>query len=90
MVLDVLVEHEVPIAFARTHVRPRLVEPDSRLGQALDATRVTATLELVEVMHLAEGEAVQYSTEVFAPGSIDLHVMRSLQVSADEDDRTGG
>jgi GntR family transcriptional regulator len=90
MVLDVLVEHEVPIAFARTHVRPRLVEPDSRLGQALDATRVTATLELIEVMHLAEGQAVQYSTEVFAPGSIDLHVMRSLQVSPDEDDRAGG
>lgn len=90
MVLDVLVDHEVPIAFARTHVRPRLVEPDSRLGLALDATRVTATLELIEVMHLAEGEAVQYSTEVFAPGSIDLHVMRSLQVSPDEDDRAGG
>jgi hypothetical protein len=33
---------------------------------------------------------VQYSTEVFAPGSIDLHVMRSLQVSPDEDDRAGG
>lgn len=78
MMLDVLVEHEVPIAFARTHVNPRLVEPDSRVGQALDTTRLTATLELVEVMHLAEGEAVQYSTEVFPPGSLDLHVMRSL------------
>jgi GntR family transcriptional regulator len=78
MMLDVLVEHEVPIAFARTHVNPRLVEPESRVGQALDTTRLTATLELVEVMHLAEGEAVQYSTEVFPPGSLDLHVMRSL------------
>ncbi|MGA6946979.1 MAG: UTRA domain-containing protein [Solirubrobacterales bacterium] len=89
MVLDVLVENDVPIAFARTHVRPRLVEPDSRLGLALDATRVTATLELIEVMHLAEGQAVQYSTQVFAPGSIDLHVMRSLQVSQDEDGKAG-
>lgn len=78
MVLDVLVEHAVPIAFARTHVRPRLVEPDSRLGQALNATRITATLELSETMHLGEGQAVQYSTQVFPPGSIDLHVMRSL------------
>ena len=78
MMLDVLVEHGVPIAFARTHVNPRLVEPDSRVGLALKATRLTATLELSEVMHLAEGQAVQYSTQVFPPGSLDLHVMRSL------------
>ena len=81
MVLDVLLEHGVTIAFARTHVNPRLVEPDSRVGQALGATRVTATLELVETLHLAEGRAVQYSTQVFPPGSIDLHVMRSLKHS---------
>ena len=78
MVLDVLVEHGVPIAFARTQVRPRLVEPGSRLGEAIGATRVTAALELVELMHLAGGKAVQYSIEVFAPGSIDLHVIRGL------------
>jgi GntR family transcriptional regulator len=90
MVLDVLVEHTVPIAFARTHVRPRLVEPDSRLGQALEATRITATMELSETMHLAEGQAVQYSTQVFPPGSIDLHVMRSLQVSPLEEEQVGG
>ena len=78
MVLDVLIEHGVPIAFARTQVRPRLVEPGSRLGEAIGATRVTATLELVELMHLAGGKAVQYSIEVFAPGSIDLHVIRGL------------
>jgi len=78
MMLDVLVTHGVPIAFARTHVNPRLVEPDSRVGQALETTRLTATLELSEVMHLAEGQAIQYSTQVFPPGSLDLHVMRSL------------
>ena len=76
MVLDILVEGGVPIAFARTQVRPRLLEPGSRLGEAIGATRVTAALELVELMHLAGGEAAQYSIEVFAPGSIDLHVIR--------------
>ncbi len=81
MVLDVLVEHGVPIAFARTHVNPRLVEPDSRVGQALEASRVTATLELVETLHLVGGQAAQYSTQVFQPGAIDLHVMRSLKAS---------
>jgi GntR family transcriptional regulator len=78
MVLDVLVERGVPIAFARTQVRPRLVEPGSRLGEAMGATRVTAALELVELMHLAGGQAVQYSISVFAPGSVDLHVMRGF------------
>ena len=90
MMLDVLVGHGVPIAFARTHVNPRMVQPDSRLGQALEATRLTATLELVEVMHLADGKAVQYSTQVFQPGSIDLHVMRSLKHSPAEDGQPGG
>ncbi len=78
MVLDVLVERGVPISFARTTVRPRLVEPGSRLGEAIGATRVTATLELVELIHETGGDAIQYSSSVFAPGSIDLHVIRSL------------
>ena len=91
MMLDVLVGNGVPKSrSARTHVNPRMVEPDSRLGQALEATRVTATLELVEVMHLADGKAVQYSTQVFQPGSIDLHVMRSLKHSPAEDGQPGG
>ena len=60
-------------------MRPRLVEPDSRLGAALGATRVTAALEMIEVMHLAGGEAVQYTVDVFAPGSVDLHVIRGLE-----------
>jgi GntR family transcriptional regulator len=78
MVLDILLEAGVPIAFARTQVRPRLIEPGTRLGEALGATRVTAALELTEVMHLADGDAIQYGIEVFAPGSIDLHVIRGL------------
>ena len=79
MVLDVLVGRGVPIAFARTSVRPRLVEPQSRLGSALGVTRVAAALEMIEVMHLAAGEAVQYSVDVFVPGSVDLHVIRGLE-----------
>ncbi len=78
MVLDVLVERGVPISFARTSVRPRLVEPGGRLGEAMGATRVTATLELIELIHETGGETIQYSSSVFAPGSIDLHVIRSL------------
>ena len=78
MVLDLLLDQGVRIAFARTQVRPRLVEPGGRLGEALGATRVTAALELTELMHLAGGQPIQYSIGVFAPGSIDLHVIRGL------------
>ena len=87
MVLDVLVDHGVPIAFARTQVRPRLIEPGSRLGEAMGTTRLAAALELVELMHLAGGQPVHYSIEVFAPGSIDLHVIRGLKLArrADEE-----
>jgi len=89
MLLDSLVEHGIPIAFARTHVNPRLIDPDTKVGQALNATRVTATLELVETLHTMDGKAVQYSTQVFWPGAIDLHVMRSLKASSDGE-QSGG
>ena len=78
MVMDVLIDQGASISFARTTVRPRLVEPGSRLGDSIAATRVTATLELVELIHGTGGEAIHHSSSVFAPGSIDLHVIRSL------------
>jgi DNA-binding GntR family transcriptional regulator len=84
MVLDVMVERGATIAFARTQVRPRLVEPGTRLGEALGAARVTAALEQLELIHVAGGQAIQHSLSVFAPGSIDLHVIRSFRASDSE------
>jgi GntR family transcriptional regulator len=78
MVLDILLERGARMAFARTRVRPRLVEPGGRLGAALGATRVTAALELVELIHTAPDRAAQYSINVFTPGSLDLHMIRAL------------
>ena len=83
MVLDVLVEHGASISFARTTVRPRLIEPGSRLGEAIGANRVTAALELVELIHGTGGGTIQHSSSVFTPGSIDLHVIRSFHPSAE-------
>ena len=77
----------MPIAFSSTQVRPRLVEPASRLGEAMGATRLAAALELVELMHLAGGQPVHYSIEVFAPGSIDLHVIRGLKLGDEPAER---
>ena len=81
MVLDVLLGHGVPVAFAVTRVRPRLVGARESLGRALGVAGTMAILELEEIMHLASGEAVQHSSDAFAPGGIDLQVRRDLDVA---------
>jgi len=82
MVLDVLLEHGVGVAFAVTRVRPLLIGSRERVGRALGVQGATAVLELEEIMHLASGEAVQHSSDTFAPGGIDLQVRRNLEVAA--------
>jgi len=86
MVLDLMVDAGAPVAFARTQVRPRLIEPGTRLGEAMGATRITAALELAELLHTSAGRAVQYSINVFAPGSVDLHVIRGFPSAGQEHD----
>ena len=82
MVLDVLIGQGVPIAFAVTRVRPRMLSGRESAGRALAVQGATAVLELEEIMHLASGQAVQHSADVFAPGGIDLQVRRNLAVAA--------
>jgi DNA-binding GntR family transcriptional regulator len=82
MVLDVLLELEVPVGWARTKVTPRLITSRDAAGRAFGVRRATAVLELEEVMYLTSGEPVQWSSDVFAPGGIDLHVRRALESSA--------
>ena len=78
MVLDVLLGHGVPVAFAITRVRPHMVTGRERVGRALGVQGATAVLELEEIMHVSSGEAVQHSSDTFAPGGIDLQVRRNL------------
>jgi DNA-binding GntR family transcriptional regulator len=78
MVLDVLLELGVPVGFARTRVMPCLVTPREQVGQSLQIQRTTAVLELEEVIYVGGGDPVVYSRDLFAPGALDVHVMRSL------------
>ena len=78
MVLDVLIELGIPIGFARTRVMPALVTPREQVGKALEIRRTTAALELEELIYLGGGEPIAYSRDLFAPGALDVHVMRSL------------
>jgi GntR family transcriptional regulator len=81
MVLDVLIELGIPIGFARTRVMPCLVTPREQVGKALGIRRTTAALELEELIYLGRGEPVAYSRDLFAPGALDVHVMRSLDAT---------
>ena len=74
--------HGVGVAFAVTRVRPLLLSSREPVGRALGVKGATAVLELEEIMHLASGEAVQHSSDTFAPGGIDLQVRRNLEVAA--------
>jgi GntR family transcriptional regulator len=82
MVIDVLLGQGIAIAFAVTHVRPLMLGGRERVGRALGVQGATAVLELEEIMHLSSGEAVQHSSDTFAPGGIDLQVRRNLDVAA--------
>ncbi len=79
MVLDVLIELGVAVTFARTRVIPSLLGPRERAGRLLGVRRTTAVLELEELIYSGRDERVAYSRDLFAPGGIDVMVMRSLE-----------
>lgn len=78
MVLDVLIAGGVPITFARTRVMPALVTARERTGKRLRVSGTTACLELEELIFASRDATVAYSRDLFAPGGIDVMVMRSL------------
>jgi GntR family transcriptional regulator len=78
MVLDVLIEIGIPVMFARTRVIPALLTPRERAGKLLGIRRTTAGLELEELIFAGHDEPVAYSRDLFAPGAIEVMVMRSL------------
>ena len=78
MVLDVLIELGVAVTFARTRVLPVLLTPRERAGKLLGVHRTTSGLELEELIFAGRDERVAYSRDLFAPGGIEVMVMRSL------------
>jgi DNA-binding GntR family transcriptional regulator len=81
MVLDVLQAQGLPMAYANTTIVPRLMSGRERTGKQLGITGTTAVLELQETYHLTSGETVQFSTDIFAPGALDLHVIRWIEAA---------
>jgi GntR family transcriptional regulator len=79
MVLDVLIDLGVPVTYARTRVIPSLLSPRERDSKLLGVRGVKAVLELEELIFAGRDERVAYSRDLFAPGGIDVMVMRSLE-----------
>jgi GntR family transcriptional regulator len=79
MVLDILIGLGVPVTYARTRVIPSLLSPRERAGKLLGVRRTTAVLELEELIYAGRDERVAYSRDLFAPGGLDVTVMRSLE-----------
>jgi DNA-binding GntR family transcriptional regulator len=78
MVLDVLLDLGVPVTYARTRVMPALLTARERAGRALGIRRMTAGLELEELIFAGRDDPVAYSRDLFAPGGTEIMVMRSL------------
>ena len=70
------------MAFAQTHVMPALVTPREQVGKALQIRRTTAALELEEVIYVGGGDPVAYARDLFAPGALDVRVMRSFEADS--------
>lgn len=78
MVLDVLIDIGVPVTYAQTRVMPALLTARERAGRALGIRRVTAGLELEELIFAGRDDRVAYSRDLFAPGGTEVMVVRSL------------
>jgi GntR family transcriptional regulator len=79
MVLDVLLNQGVPVAYTRAHITARVVTRRDRVGKALGVSDTVAALEIDHLTCTAEGAPVEHSTDIFLPRSLDLHVMRWLE-----------
>ncbi|HEY6396130.1 MAG TPA: GntR family transcriptional regulator [Solirubrobacteraceae bacterium] len=79
MVLDVLIAGGVPVTFARTRVMPYLLSARERAGKLLGVGTTMAVLQMEELIYAGRDERVAYSRDLFAPGGIDVMVMRSLE-----------
>lgn len=58
---------------------PKLLTPRDREGRQLGIRSVTAALELDEVIYAGRDDRVCCSRDLFAPGGLDVAVLRSLE-----------
>jgi GntR family transcriptional regulator len=88
MVLDLLLDEGIPVAFSEVEVSTALLDPGQPAGRFLGLNRPTAALMLTETMYLdsavsAEGRPVQWSRNYFLPGKLSLRLVRDTPADRD-------
>ena len=87
MLLDVLLDEGVPVAFSEVEVSAVLLGPEQDAGRGLRLGQPTAALQLTETMYLeapqGEGRPVQWSRNLFLPGTFGLRLVREIAARRD-------
>src|SRR5262249_57620834 len=88
MVLDLLLDEGIPVAFSEVEVSTALLDPGQPAGTLLGLSQPTAALMLTETMYLdgavsAEGRPVQWSRNFFLPGKLSLRLVRDTPANRD-------
>jgi GntR family transcriptional regulator len=88
MVLDLLLDEGVPVAFSEVEVSAALLGPGHQAGRSLGLDQPTAALLLTETMYrdgtgAAEDRPVQWSRNYFLPGSLSLRLVRDTPAKHD-------
>jgi GntR family transcriptional regulator len=88
MVLDVLLDAGIPVAFSEVEISTALLDPSQPAGRALGLREPTAALMMTETMYLdsavsAEGRPVQWSRNYFLPGKLSLRLVRDMPANRD-------
>ena len=87
MVLDLLLDEEIPVAFSEVEVSTALLDPGQPTGFP-GLNEPVAALMLTETMYLdgvvsAEGRPVQWSRNYFLPGKLSLRLIRDTPTNRD-------
>ena len=83
MVLDLLLDEGIPVAFSEVEVSTTLLDPGGPAGRVLGLDQPAAALLLTETIYLdgavsAEGRPVQWSRNYFLPGKLSLRLVRDM------------
>jgi GntR family transcriptional regulator len=88
MMLDLLLDEGIPVAFSEVEISTALLYPGQPAGASLGLNQPAAALLLTEIMYLdsavsAEGRPVQWSRNYFLPGKLSLRLVRDTPATRD-------
>jgi GntR family transcriptional regulator len=88
MMLDLLLDEGIPVAFSEVEISTALLDPGQPAGTSLGLNQPAAALLLTETMYLdsavaAEGRPVQWSRNYFLPGKLSLRLVRDTPANRD-------